>query len=188
MKYTTIVIIIVFTAVFLGSCTSSRNGTQPVQCKWNYLEYSLTSAPLAPPNYLHYTVYIESKSKKNHIEYIINYKDSNEKKIKYDFVIETDEMEKLNKLIISSDILDAEIPSLPENEIPDGSPLRSVKINLYKDGTQTNKVTPYFPVKQHNERLISLYDFIESVVPKNIWENINKEKEEYIRNYKNSEL
>lgn len=178
MKNLLILLVFVFMTV---SCSKSQD------LDWTSLTYDYSAGPLPPPYHHQYTIAINHDGSAN-MNYKLGYSDS-DPSYNYSFKIEPDKMRELDVKIKESQLLDAKIESVPENEHPVGGPLSKVviyRVNSDPNLDQPPQVfqSPYFPKKGFVAGLIGLYDYIDGLVPDEVNFDINAKKTEFESNYK----
>lgn len=177
MKYL-LFLFVIFTISF--SCGNSQE-SKP---EWGILEYSFWNGPVSPEYQYSYKIII-NKDK----EGILQYSFPTSENLEYKFNITDEQLETLNGKLKESGIFDGDIPSLPDEEIPDGGSNESVKIiipNPDPDLDQPPKVinTPVHPLTSHKINLDKLYSCINELVQKDLRTDAESKRLNYIENLK----
>ena len=167
--------------LIVASITScGRAQVDSIKNDWGSVQYFYDCGPL-PPKYHHEYVITINKDNSAGMVYSFGY-DKSVPSLLYDFKISAEDLKNLNDAVIASSMLDKDIPPMPENQHPIGGSMRKVRIvfvdtNSNFDRPPRVKESPYFPVAEYKENLENLYKVIVSLVPKNVWDDIENKKE-----------
>jgi len=171
------IILVLSLMMIFSSCTRAQDGKLE---NWSLITYSYSSGPLPPPYHYSYQFNINNDGKSN-LNFVLGY--DNTTVLDYNFDVSKEDLKKLEEQIIHSQILTG-IKALPENRHPIGGPLSQVRlviVNPNPDLDQPPKVfeTPYFPEKAFESCVNELYEFIDTLIPKSVNDDITAKKKEY---------
>lgn len=153
--------------------------------KWTDIMYHYQTGTIPPPYYYKYDLTINSAG----FGTLVYYPDYSEM-TSWVFALKFSEedINKLDKLISESNLLNETIPSLPDSLHPIGGPLKSLTIVLEQDPNLDQAPprikTPYFPAEEYKEKINSIYEEIRNLVPQSTWDEIKTRKDEFIEKYK----
>ena len=165
------------------SCTKS----QDINIKdWSVVRYYYSRGPLPPPYHYSFEITVNNGGS-SMLNYYLGY--DNNTPLVYNFTVSTDDLKLLEEKIGNSNLASGKVESMPENEHPIGGPLNKVKLIITDpnpDLDQPPKVfeSPYFPKEEFKKNLQELYEFIEKLVPGDVWLDVGGKKTEYETNYK----
>ncbi len=152
------------------------------QNKWEDLIYHYQTGSVPPPYYFSYDLTISS-SGAGTLVYTPDY--GEQSTWVYNITFTESDMSKLDEAITASNILNEEIPGVPDSLKPIGGALQNISIQLQQDPSLDQVppriVTPFFPPGQFKDKLDEIYTIIQKMVPDNIWNEINSRKEEFIK-------
>ncbi len=155
--------------------TTASNG----QYSWSEITYYYNIGSLPPPYHYSFEITVNTG-----IAGVIVYYPGYEKDSTwvYNFEISESRLKKINEAIIRSNVLNDQIPELPNDKIPDGGSSQNLTITLPQDPsldqTPPRIVTPFYPEESYEEKLGGIYSVIKEAVPNYIWDEINTKKEE----------
>jgi hypothetical protein len=154
------------------------------QYAWTGLIFHYQSGTVPPPYHYSYDLSIKNEGV-GYLTYSPGY--SGDTAWNYNINIDKSSINKLNDEIQTSKVLLGSIQSLPSGKQPIGGSLQNLTIiisdtNPNADHPPLTIVTPYFPT-QYKEALDSLYDSIKELVPQSIWDEIDQNREVYIKNH-----
>jgi len=173
-------IIILFLTLFCFRCSNSQDKNE----NWEVIEYTFNTGPVSPEYLYSYSVTISRNGICN-----FNYSFGNNEKLKYEFTITEYQLTVLDENLKNSGVLTEDIPSIPNEEIPDGGAIRSLKIvipDFDPNLDQPPKVinTPHYPLREYAPVLIKLYSHIYELVPENFKTDAESKRINYIKNKK----
>jgi len=180
MKY----LFILFLVVFAGfNCSSSKQYSE-----WSVVQLNYESGPISPEYQYSYSVIINNNKT---CEYIYIFPMSNEKKLQYSFSISKEQYTGLQEAIEKSLLIGKEIPKLPDEQVPIGGSLTTVKITVVDPDPNSDKPpkvyqSPYFPEKAYEKNLDELYKYINRLVPEEILKKSSGERDAYLNNLKDN--
>lgn len=175
MKYFIFLFLVVITGF---NCSSSLQYTE-----WSVVQLNHESGPVPPEYQYSYSVTINW----NKIcEYYYTFPMGGEKKLQYQFSINEEQFKRLQDAIEKSKIIGKEIPKLRDEEVPIGGPLTNTKVIVVDPDPNSDKPpkvyeSPYFPVKEYQNNLGTLYKYINELVPKDIINKANEEQNNYLK-------
>ncbi len=171
--------------VVLTSCSKSQDtGLE----NWTSIQYHYSAGPLPPPYHYSYQISV-NKDGASVVNYHLGY-DNNYPSLDYNFTVSAEDLKLLEEKICQSKLATGKVESVPENTHPIGGSLNRVRLTITNpnpDLDQPPQVieSPYFPKEEFKNDLQELYDFINKLVPGDVWLEINGKKTEYETNYKN---
>jgi hypothetical protein len=150
------------------------------QNKWEKIEYYFNVGSLPPPYHYSYTIAID-KEGNGKMQYVGAYVSTESNTSEYTFGLSKKNLKKLKKEIKESNILNLDIKSRPNEEIPDGGHSDGLQIFGYDKNDETNKVVsikiiPPYPELKYENVLNKLYKTITNSVPEDIWKDIESKK------------
>ena len=157
------------------------SGSAVAQAKyeWTDVQYHYQTGSVPPPYYFEYDLYINSTGKST-LAYHSSYSsDSAKKDENYSFDISESDVKSLNNEIKKSKVLSSTFKEMDKHPI--GGSLQNVTVVLYQDPVidhQPPRIsTPYFPASSKQKKALDkLYEKIKSLVPQNIWDDIESKK------------
>lgn len=153
------------------------------QTGWEEIIYHYQTGTVPPPYFYSYDLTINI-SGTGTLVYSPSY--GNDTTWAYNLNFSESDMKKLNEVIDRSNVLNETIPELPDSQKPIGGSLQNISIQLPQDPsldqTPPKIVTPYFPEDSYKERLTGIYSVIQTMIPENVWSEIENRKEEFIKN------
>lgn len=167
----------------LTSCTKSQD-TTPVD--WSSCQYFYSRGPLPPP--YHYSLeVIVNNNGTGALNYHLGYGENTP--LNYSFTVSTDDLKLLSEKICHSKIASDKVAPVPENEHPIGGPTEYARLiitNSNPDLDQPPRVfqSPVFPKEEYKNDLKELYEFVMSLVPQDVWLDVNGKQTEYETNFK----
>lgn len=181
MKY---ILLSLLSFALLTSCSNSQ---QNADSSWTSIQYSYSSGPLPPPYHYSYDITVNSDCTAS-LNYMLGYEES--QPLNYTFSITKDKMKMLSEKISASQISTGKIESVPENRHPIGGSLEKAKLVVTKADPNLDQPpkafeSPYFPVEKYKKNLEELYTFIKSLVPENVWSEVNAKKSDFESKHKN---
>ena len=184
--------LIIFISTFAFSqegCDTNKKEIKRVSYdyQWASVRYTYNSGPLPPKFQFSYTVVANNNGDGQFIYNIGN--DPAIAPLIYEIIIPPDKIKLLDVAVKKSRILDTEITAMPENKHPIGGHLQKVMVivtdtNSMFDRPPQVKTSPFFPTDEFKEDLNGLCEFMGSLVPKDIWTEVETKRTEYEENYK----
>jgi len=169
----------IFIFTILNICYS-----QAEEREWQILEYNFFYSSVPAPYFYQYKITVNSNLICE-IEYILGYEEIKSPTYKYDFKIKKTQLKSLKKFIKNSKILTSDIKQ--SNDIPCGGCSESIIIittqKISEKITDSIRI-PSYPEKKYEEVITSLYKMINNLVPKNIKDELEQKREEYIKDKK----
>ncbi|MCE1166000.1 MAG: hypothetical protein LWX07_11435 [Bacteroidetes bacterium] len=174
-------IVILALMLMTASCTKSQD------MNWTSLTYEFSAGPLPPPYHYQYSISINHDGSAN-MMYKLGY-DDKDPAYNYSFTVDPEAMRELDNKIKESQLLDAKLEAMPENEHPVGGPLNRVviyRVNSDPNLDQPPQVfeAPYFPKREYMKGLVGLYDYIDGLVPDDVNSDISAKKTEFESEHK----
>ncbi|MBM4157932.1 MAG: hypothetical protein FJ216_04025 [Ignavibacteria bacterium] len=147
-------------------------------------QYEFFYSSVPAPYFYQYKITVNSNLECE-IKYILGYEESQSHVYKCDFKIKKSQLKSLKKFIKNSKILTSDIKQ--SNDIPCGGCSESIIIittqKISKKSTDSIRI-PSYPEKKYEEVITSLYKRINNLVPKNIKDELEQKREEYIKDKK----
>lgn len=169
---------------FLTLLTALLSFNAPAQNQWEDLVYHYQTGTVPPPYYYSYDLTV-TYSGTGTLVYSPGY--GNDTTWVYNITFSQSDIDKLNEVIIKSNVLNEKTPALPDSLHPIGGSLQNISIQLPQDPNLDQVppriVTPYFPADSYKESLAEIYSVIQKMVSDNIWNEIHDRKEEYIKKH-----
>jgi hypothetical protein len=173
MKY-----LIILISTLLFQCSGSKSSDK----SWDEINYNYNSGTVPPPYYYSFSIKIKS-NREGRITYAPDYDDKNT--WGYDFKITKKDLKDLTSKIESSKIMEKEIESMPDNMRPIGGSIHYGSILFEKEGVIKKHDLPGFPVSESmKNELENIFNRIRAFVPKEIWDDIEIRKNNYIEQFK----
>ncbi len=168
-------------SIFLFSIFHFLSCGLQAQNNWVKLEYHFNVGALPPPYHYSYIITISSDGK-GELVYISGYESTPKNTSIHPFMLKSKQLKKLKKEVKDSDVLNLNIKTRPNEEIPDGGHsdgLEIYGINKESDSKDTVliKSVPTYPELKYEGILDKLYKVIQNSVPDNIWNEVNSRKE-----------
>ena len=145
------------------------SGTSCAQTNWSKLVYSYNAGSLPPPYHYSYTITVNSNGTAE-LLYTGGYQSDGKNTQKYSVDVSKANLNKLKNEIKESDILNIDIKSRPNDEIPDGG--HSDDLKIFNNNDVINTV-PNYPELKYESTLNKLYKTIINCVPDEIWNEVN---------------
>lgn len=167
--------------IFLLSVLYFTPNILKAQSDWGKLVYYFNIGALPPPYHYSYTITI-NRDGKGEMVYIGGYESTEKNTFKYSFELYNKKLKKLKKAIKKSDVLNIDVKTRPNEEIPDGGHsdnLMIYGINKKSDTSESAliKSVPLYPELKYEKILDKLYKVIQNTVPEDIWNEVkNKNK------------
>lgn len=162
------VIISSLISLFLFAC-----GAKQASDEWGRIVYYYNVGSLPPEYQYSYKIVINSDGKCELI-YTKGYENEDGKVSNYPYELDNEKLEKIKNAIKESDVLNLDIKTRPNEEIPDGGHTDCLQIyGFNNDDSNSNlpvlKSIPLYPELKYTETLNKLYKAIQSTVPEEIW-------------------
>lgn len=171
------------------SCSNSQDQLKNSSGDWASIQYFYDSGPLPPQYHFEYFLNMNKEGICN-LACNLGY-DKSLPAIIYNFNVSPDTIDILDKAIKESGALTTVIESLPPDEHPIGGSTQKVRIILTtpKSESQYDRPpklieTPEFPVEKYKPSLEKLYKTINTIVPKNIWNDLDQKRQDFEANFK----
>lgn len=170
-------IVLLFSMVIFSSCSTSQTNYE-----WSSLSYIYDSGPLPPRYQYNYTVTLNTNCEGGVVAFLGG--DPSNTSLTYEFKFSKDSLIILDNAVKKSKILKEEIEKIPEDKHPIGGSLEKVRVVIFEDNPNLDrpprvKESPYFPAEKYKSGLQKLYETIKTFVPKKIWDDFEKKKQEY---------
>lgn len=153
-------IVLVIVLVFYGVSFAQSN-------KWSTVEYLYSKGPVAPEYQYNYTITIDNAGVGK-----LSYTKSSLTN-DYDFSIGPKSLKRLNKALNKSQVFTAAADEMKADKNMVGGPSRSLNVTMWQPSNVDQKPTVIMVPSQVSEKyeanINSLYDLIENLVPKKIW-------------------
>jgi len=178
---------LIFVLLIITIFTSCSKSQDNILKDWSAIQYHYSRGPLPPPYHYSFQITI-NKDGASILSYHLGY-DDNYPSLDYNFTVSPDNLLLLEEKICISKLASGKIEKVPENQHPVGGSLNNVKLiitdpNPNLDKPPTVIESPYFPKEEYKKGLVELYDFIEKLVPDEVWLDVAGKKVEYETNYK----
>jgi hypothetical protein len=172
-----------FMLAVITSCTKSQDVT-PVD--WSSCKYFYSRGPLPPPYHYSFEIAV-NRDGTGALNYNLGYGDN--APLNYTFIVSPEDLKLLSEKICKSKIASDKVAPVPENEHPIGGPTEYAQVvvtNPNPDLDQPPKVyqSPVFPKEEFKGDLKELYEFIQKLVPDDVWFDVNGKQTEYQTNFK----
>lgn len=149
------------------------------QTYWTKIEYYYNVGSLPPVHHYEYTITMDNAGN-GKLHYLAGYTETDNNTFDYTFDLSKSQLKALKKALKKSNVLELDIESRPNSEIPVGGDSDELNIYGYRDinsdETMILKNIPPYPETKYEKRLEKLYQTIRECVPKNIWDEIEERK------------
>jgi hypothetical protein len=177
---------ILFTLLMLAVLTSCSKSQDDSHTDWSSVQYIYSRGPLPPPYHYNYNISV-NKDGSGAVNYNLGYGENTP--LNYTFTVSSEDIKLLSEKICKSKITSDKVAPVPENEHPIGGQTEYAKVvitNPNPDLDQPPKVyqSPVFPKEEFKSDLNELYEFIQKLVPKDVWFDVNGKQTEYQSNFK----
>lgn len=151
------------------------------QSEWAKLEYYFNVGSLPPPYHYSYTITINSEGK-GELVYISGYQEKDKTYIGHPFELDNNKLESLKNAVKESVVLDLDIKTRPNEQIPDGGHSDCLKIFGLNSSNPADelvvlKTIPSYPELKYESTLNKLYKVIQNSVPDDLWNEVKSPKE-----------
>jgi|WetSurMetagenome_2_1015567.scaffolds.fasta_scaffold103319_2 hypothetical protein len=157
------------------------SGGLQAQSVWSKLEYNFNVGSLPPPYHYSYTITINSDGN-GKLVYIGGYESTEKNTSKHLFDLTKKKLKILKNIVRESDVLNLDINTRPNEEIPDGGHSESLNIFGFSKENDGNepvllKSIPSYPELKYETMLDKLYKVIQNTVPEDIWKEVNSKRD-----------
>jgi hypothetical protein len=157
------------------------SGGLQAQSHWSRLEYYYNVGSLPPPYHYSYTIKISSYGN-GELVYIGGYESTEKNTSKHSFDLSKKKLKILKDIVRESDVLNLDINTRPNEEIPDGGHSESLNIFGFSKENDASesillKSIPSYPELKYETMLDNLYKVIQNTVPEEIWKEVNIKRE-----------
>ncbi|HEY5125544.1 MAG TPA: hypothetical protein VIK14_17585 [Ignavibacteria bacterium] len=151
------------------------------QSNWTKFEYYFNVGSLPPPYHYSYTITLSTDGA-GELVYTKGYTYDDKNTSRYSFELSKEKLKNLKNAVKESDVLNLDIETLPNEEIPDGGHSDELKIyGVENDGVSGDvillKTVPMYPELKYETILNTLYKVIENSVPDDIWKEVNSKRD-----------
>lgn len=177
---------LLFTLLMLVVLTSCSKSQDDSHTDWSSVQYIYSRGPLPPPYHYNYNIAV-NKDGSGTLNYNLGYGENSP--LSYSFTVSAEDIKLLGEKICKSKIASDKVAPVPENEHPIGGQTEYAKVvitNPNPDLDQPPKVyqSPVFPKEEFKSDLNELYEFIQKLVPSDVWFDVNGKQTEYQSNFK----
>lgn len=155
-------------------------GSLNAQTKWTKIEYYYNVGSLPPPYHYEYTITVNTDGS-GMIHYLAGYTETDSNTFDYTFDLSNSQLKNLKKSVKKSNVLNLDIKSRPNSEIPVGGDSDELSIYGYDENSPDSQVLlkniPSYPEKKYGKILDKLYKTIKECVPEKIWNEIEERKD-----------
>lgn len=176
---------ILFTLLMLAVITSCSKSQDNSHMDWSSCQYFYSRGPLPPPYHYSYEI-IVNKDGNSAINYHLGYGEN--APLNYTFTVSSEDLKLLDKKICKSKIASGTIVEIEGNH-PVGGPTEYARIIITNPNPDLDRPpqvfqSPTFPNEEYTEGLKELYEFVQKLVPGDVWLEINGKQTEYETNFK----
>lgn len=141
---------------------------------WSTISMLYSNGPVSPENQYHYQIFLDEFG-----EGVLNYKDANGKKEK-NFTVSRENLEEFNEFFKASEVFTISPSEMKSETNTVGGPVRSLEVLMWQapnlDAMPTTIIIPEHINKKYSEKMKTVYEKIEALVPEEIFSDFKIQK------------